>query len=101
MKNIIKIKHLICGLATMLVYGCSENDTPPLAPSDSKYSIAITVKNNSLASTRTAVVDPGEDIYGKQHATRVQLYIYKQENEDYTCVASEDISWKHLDGAMR
>ena len=44
MKNIIKIKHLICGLATMLVYGCSENDTPPLAPSDSKYSIAITVK---------------------------------------------------------
>ena len=101
MKNIIKIRHLIYGLAAMLVYGCSENDTPPLEePSDSRYSIAITVKNNSLASTRTAVVDPGEDIYGKQHATRVQLYIYKQENEDYTCVASEDISWKHLDGAM-
>ena len=74
MKNIIKIKHLICGLAAMLVYGCSENDTPPLEePSDSRYSIAITVKNNSLASTRTAVVDPGEDIYGKHESSYISI----------------------------
>lgn len=101
MKNIIKVKHLIYGLATILICGCSDNDGSPCEESTgSPYSIAIAVKNNSLTTSRTAVVDPGEDIYGKQHATRVQLYIYKQENDDYICVTSEDISWKHLDGAM-
>ena len=88
-------------MSILLACGCSENDTSPsYEAGDSPYSIAIAVKNNSLVSTRTGVVDPGEDIYGKQHATRVQLYIYKQEGDDYICVASEDISWKHLDGAM-
>ena len=101
MKNNRTARHIACGLAAILICGCSENETLSLeAPTDNQYAIAIAVTNNSLATSRTAVVDPGESNYGKQHATRVQLYIYKQENDDYTCVASENISWKHLDGAM-
>lgn len=47
----------------MLVYGCSENDTPPLEePSDSRYSIAITVKTIHLRQRAPLLLIP-EKIY--------------------------------------
>lgn len=95
--NFKKAKYMVCGLLAMLACGCAENGdadnaTPPC-------SIAIAVEDNLLLTSRTAVVEPDNSLRGKQHVTRVQLYIYRQDTDGYTCVASEDIKWRHLAGA--
>ena len=102
MWNFRQRKYLVFGLLSMWVCGCSANGDYDSSDSVADpYSIAIVVKGNSQVASRTAVVDPDDNLRGKQHVTRVQLYIYEQDKDaaDYTCVATEDVKWRHLDGS--
>ena len=97
MWNFRQRKYLVFGLLSMWVCGCSANGDYDSSDSVADpYSIAIVVKGNSLVASRTAVVDPDDNLRGKQHVTRVQLYIYEQDKDaaDFTCVATEDgVTW--------
>lgn len=97
MKRLIRL--LLCGSAMMSACGCSESQDILDDSQPQLCSIAIAVDGNSLVTSRTAIVDPDDNLRGKQHVTRVQLYIYKHDGDDYICVASEDVKWNHLSGA--
>lgn len=97
MKKLIRL--LLCGSAIMSVCGCSESQDVLDDSQPQLCSIAIAVEGNSIVTSRTAVVDPDDNLRGKQHVTRVQLYIYEHDGDDYTCVASENVKWNHLNGA--
>ena len=97
MKRLIRL--LLCGSAMMSACGCSESQDILDDSQSQLCSIAIAVDGNSLVTSRTAIVDPDDNLRGKQHVTRVQLYIYKHDGDDYICVASEDVKWNHLSGA--
>lgn len=98
-----KGKYIIPGLMALLTAGCSDNgSTPADEPTAAPYSIALSVDAGGTVKSRTSVADPDDNLRGKQHVTRVQLFIYSQDDDgkDYTCVASEDVKWTHLKGAI-
>lgn len=86
-------------MLSLLLMGCADSGEETATTTAAAYTIAIAVDAGTGNATRTAVVEPNADLSGKQHVTRVQLYIYEKGDDDYTCVASEDIGWCHLEGA--
>lgn len=83
------------------IAGCSKSESAVPA-GKSPYTLAIAVQGEASLQTRTPVFDPDDKtLKGRQHVTRVQLYIYEQDDtgNDYICVASEDVKWPHLQGA--
>lgn len=90
-------------LLAMLTGSCSTGEEPAdNGRTDKAYTIALAVNGTAALTSRTTVTEPDENNRGKQHVTRVQLYIYEQDaaNNDFTCVASEDVKWAHLTGAQ-
>ncbi len=80
------------------IVGCSKSE-PTVPVGESPYTLAIAVQGEASLQTRTSVFDPDDQtLKGRQHVTRVQLYIYEDDGTDYTCVASEDVKWTHLQG---
>lgn len=97
------LKYLACALAVFAVSSCSDTDVlePDVEVDNTPGSIAIAIDSNSHLTSRTSVVDPDDNLRGKQHVTRVQLYIFEVLTDgDCECVATEDIKWHHLTGAL-
>ena len=100
----LKNKHpLIQSIILLLsITGCSKGDSVNPA-GEQPYTLTIAVQEKSSLQTRTSVFDPDDNtLKGRQHVTRIQLYVYEQDDSgtDYTCVATEDVKWEHLQGAM-
>lgn len=100
----LKNKHpLIRSIILLLsITGCSKGDSVNPA-GEQPYTLTIAVQEKSSLQTRTSVFDPDDNtLKGRQHVTRIQLYVYEQDDSgtDYTCVATEDVKWEHLQGAM-
>lgn len=97
-----KGKTLLCGLLALLFGGCADQEALPTEGADgTACTLNIAVEGSSTLNSRTPVVDPLDNGVGKQHVTRVQLYIYQStQNGDFQCVANEAIPWKHVEGAM-
>lgn len=97
-----KGKNLLCGLLALLFGGCADQEALPTEGADgTACTLNIAVEGSSTLNSRTPVVDPLDNGVGKQHVTRVQLYIYQStQNGDFQCVANEAIPWKHVEGAM-
>ena len=95
---------MLYGVGAIALGSCSDSE-PLLSgsePESAPYSISISVESNSGQTTRTSVADPDGALNGKQHVTRVQLYILKElADGDYEFVATEDIKWNYLEGAMQ
>ena len=90
-------------LTASLLAGCSKDVPKQQNDAVEPCSIMLEVKGKTDTRTRTPVEDPDDTSKkGKQHVTRIQLYIYEQDaaGTDFTCVASEDVKWTHLQGAM-
>ena len=89
-------KYLLCALLAIVFSGCVESEEMiPGSSAEPPYSIAIAVNGNS-SMTRTAVIDPDNELRGKQHVTRVFLVIYKKESDtDGVCVAVEEVKWNY------
>lgn len=90
-------------LLAVLTGSCSSSEEPTdSGKTDKAYTIALAVNGTAVLTGRTTVTEPDENNRGKQHVTRVQLYIYEQDatDNDFTCVSSEDVKWTHLTGAL-
>lgn len=96
-------KWLWAGLLTLLTIGCADQEELTTdSTTQGSYALVLTVDSQSRQATRTEVVAPENDKRGKQHVTRVQLYIYEEtdDRKDFSCVATEDIGWQHLEGTL-
>lgn len=97
--KLIQGKYLLCALMAMLACGCSESEAVfSESAAEPSYAIAISV-NDITPLPHTDVIEPNEQLRGKQHVTRVFLFVYKENGDDYVCVAGEEVKWKHRDGA--
>ena len=66
------------------IVGCSKSE-PTVPAGESPYTLAIAVQGEASLQTRTSVFDPDDQtLKGRQHVTRVQLYIYEDDGTDYT-----------------
>lgn len=91
-----KTKIAIGIALSLLAIGCTNGDDGATATEQCKIAIAV---DAATTTTRTAVDEPDDKLNGKQHVTRVQIYIYEKSDDDFTCVTNEDIGWHHLEGA--
>lgn len=91
-------------LAVMLPAGCADREDPfadgQLA--DEPVAVSLWVTDVGRTTSRTSVETPDfQTKRGKQHVTRVQLYIYQElEQGGYSLKASEDVNWPHWQGAL-
>lgn len=102
-KRIILYSILSGTLTASLLAGCAKDTPVQQDDAGLPCSIVLEVKGKTETQTRTPVQDPDDATKkGKQHVTRIQLYIYEKDaiGTDFTCVASEDVKWTHLQGAM-
>lgn len=96
-------KWLLSGLLVLVSMGCSDQE---LSLSDStaqdSYGIVLTVDSQTRTSTRTEVVAPENNTTGRQHVTRVQLYLYEEteDGKDFRFISTEDVGWRHLTGTL-
>ena len=92
---------LACALLLTGLPSCSDKD-PGGMESDLPAKLALSVQGTASAHTRTAIADPDDlTLKGLQHVTRVQLYIYEEQGNDFVCIASENVQWTHWKGAMQ
>lgn len=92
-------------LAAMLPAGCTNREDllPDAQQAAAPVAVSLWVTDAGRTTSRTSVETPDfQTKRGKQHVTRVQLYIYQEQKQkpgSYAQVATENVDWPHWEGA--
>lgn len=95
MKLGYKLSSLLAPLLCFVVAGCSQEIPYSQEEETGEGQVELLFNASTGLTTRTTL--PGPD--NLQHVQNVQLYVFDGTTDASTCVASEDVSWIHAEGA--